>query len=47
MGRGGIIKEKKNQNKKNKKSKTGGGMVSPDAPVFILPKVITKKKKDW
>jgi len=43
MGSTGFFKGEK---KKQKKGKGGNAPVSSNAPVFILPKLIEKKKKN-
>ncbi len=40
---GGFYKGEKKKSKKDGKAKTGGA----NAPVFVMPELISKKKKDY
>lgn len=40
---GGFYKGEKKKSKKNKSSKN----ISSDAPIFKLPEIVSKKKKDY
>lgn len=45
MANGGFFKGEKKKQKKDKERK-GSAMITGSAPVFTLPKVITKKRNE-
>jgi len=45
MAHGGFFKGEKKKQKKEKERK-GSGVITSSAPVFTLPKIITKKRNE-